>query len=497
MGNPRPTADFAATASVSGAHQNTLGRRDLLSGAALTALLTSFAGEARAAQADATSLEKKLVQRITFGMNAAELALVDQLGYDAYLEYHLDHLKIDDSAMDALLAPFLTLQMPAPELFKSTTTISELTYARVLRAIFSKRQLYERVVDFWTDHFNIYILDGDVRYMKPVDDREVVRANALGTFPNMLRASAHSPSMLLYLDNNTNVRTGPNENYARELLELHSLGVDGGYVQADVQEVARCFTGWTFYPRTNTLLRGTFRYNHNVHDTGAKYVLGQSIPAGGGQSDGETVLNILAAHPSTASFIAKKLIAHFWGPYAPQSLVDSVASAYSATNGDIKQMLRTILSQQSLAQAPTKFKRPMHLAASMIRAFEPTVTSVASLSNTHLAGAGHVPFRWIPPDGYPDTEEYWSGLVLGRWNLGFSMLSGQVGGVSSTLSSLTGGATTATAIVDRINARVYAGDMPAKLRQLLVDYMLPNPVTSIRVRDAYGLAMAAAGFQYC
>src|SRR5215217_2935887 len=238
--------------------------------------------------------------------------------------------------------------------------IDELQASRILRAVYSERQLQEVMVDFWTNHFNVFAGKGADRWLLPAYDRDTIRPNALSKFSTLLQATAQSPAMLFYLDNFQSVspnanprggalqrlrpeqpqrqRRGINENYARELMELHTLGVDGGYTQKDVQEIARCFTGWTiFQPRggaaaVNAMMGeagrrnpGTFFFNARAHDDGEKTVLGHKIPAGGGIKDGLTVLDILAHHSSTAKFIATKLVRHFVSDTPPQSLIDGVA----------------------------------------------------------------------------------------------------------------------------------------------------------------------------
>src|SRR5689334_23928845 len=256
----------------------------------------------------------------------------------------------------------------------------ELQASRILRAVYSERQLQEVMVDFWTNHFNIFAGKGADRWLLPAWDRDTIRPNALGKFSTLLQATAQSPAMLFYLDNFQSVspnanqgrgglfqqlrqqqqqpqRQGINENYARELMELHTLGVDGGYTQKDVQEVARCFTGWTIFQprggaaaiaaimprdgernarREDAMRRtaGTFFFNQRAHDDGEKLVLGHKIPSGGGMKDGLMVLDILAHHPSTAKFIATKLVRHFVSDNPPPALVDRVAATYKKTDGD-------------------------------------------------------------------------------------------------------------------------------------------------------------------
>ena len=264
--------------------------------------------------------------------------------------------------------------------------MAELQASRILRAVYSERQLQEVMVDFWTNHFNVFAGKGADRWLLPAYDRDTIRPHAMGKFSTLLQATAQSPAMLFYLDNFQSVspnanwqaaarcecwsaaiamdrdeqppqpqrqRRGINENYARELMELHTLGVDGGYTQKDVQEVARCFTGWTiFQPRggaaaVNAMMgeagrrnAGKFFFNARTHDDGEKIVLGHKIPAGGGIKDGLMVLDILARHPSTAKFIATKLVRHFVADNPPPALVDRVAATFTKTDGDIRETLQ-------------------------------------------------------------------------------------------------------------------------------------------------------------
>ena len=239
------------------------------------------------------------------------------------------------------------------------------------RQMFSQRQLYEVMVEFWSDHFNIHLVNGLGPTLKPEDDRQVIRAHALGNFRDLLHASAKSPSMLFYLDNFFNLASAPNENYARELMELHTLGVDGGYTENDVKEVARCFTGWSIrFPGDTSGDYGTFVFLPAVHDNNAKVVLQNSITAGGGQSDGEQVLDILAAHPSTAQFIATKLCRRFISDTRTQPVIDAVAAAFTQSGGDIKTTLRALFATDAFRNtADLKFTRPAeYLSATGARA---------------------------------------------------------------------------------------------------------------------------------
>jgi len=273
-----------------------------------------------------------LVHRITQGFSLAEYERARTLGFDGYLEEQLDHLSIDDSEMEALRPRFPVLDMSPKEVYFTYSDRVYLTH-RYLKSAFvayatnSRRQLFERMCELWTDHF-IDHNKGLEWALLPEHVTTVIRPHALGSFPDMLKASAFSGAMLYYLDNWLNVRSAPQENYARELLELHTLGVHGGYNETDVDEVARCFTGWTLSGDVSSpdWLRGVF--DHTQHTHGPKLVLGHVIGGAppvarrgesGSRNDAQDVLDIVAAHPSTAAFLAKKLVGWFLTPSPPRA----------------------------------------------------------------------------------------------------------------------------------------------------------------------------------
>jgi len=479
-------------AALVGAHRS---RRDLLLRGAFAAAAANLATRSSAQLSETYSSELKLVNRITYGMNAWELGLVQKYGYYGYLEYHLNHMAIDDQAMDLLLSsyPSIFVDPYNLNLTYSATAVNDLIDATIMRSIFSKRQLFEKMVEFWTDHFCVDV--NKITLLKTKDDRDL-RQYALGTFPQLLNASAHSPAMLVYLDNNASTAANPNQNYARELLELHTLGVDGGYTQQDVIEAARCFSGWTWYNNSSQTNYGTFRFDPARHDNGAKTVLGVNIPAGGGQQDGETVLGILANHPSTANFIAWKMSKWLLTHEPSPTVVASVAAVYTQTGGDIKSMIREILRQDQIEAAALKFKRPYHLMCSILRGYNASISSPVTLRNVQLPLMGHKPFNWSPPDGYPDTVEYWSGLLLPRWNFAFSLLNGNISGSSVDTTTLLQGAVQAAPIAAKISELLYAKFMPQIEVTDLVNYLLPNNPSTTKIRDAFALACAAPTFQW-
>ena len=464
------------------------------------------AGLAQSAKAGGTTVRKtkivrsqRLIQRATMGWTRSEQQLMDQLGYRGWLDRQLALESIDDGGLEEALDRALpSLAMTPAEILSNYENdpgqpLIELILAAIYRALYSPRQLYERMVIFWTDHFNIHIFSDLAFFLKPTDDREVVRAHALGSFPELLSASAHSPAMLSYLTNDSNVRGAPNENYARELMELHTLGVDNGYTERDVKEVARCFTGWVFYgPRAGSRA-GRFVFNAEAHDDGEKRVLGRTIPAGGGIGDGERVLEILATHPNTARFIAEKLLRYFWRYDPKRSAVNGVANTYMATGGDIKSMLRGVLQKDRVAAARPKLKRPLHLMVSAMRALGAELRNPSYLVE-QLFLTGHLPFDWAPPDGYPDSEGYWSGLVLPRWNFASTFLGRERSGIRTDLS-LFDPSFSAQRLVATIDVALFNGTMSEKTSDQLTGFLEAGKINRHRIRDAIGLAVASPQFQ--
>jgi uncharacterized protein (DUF1800 family) len=348
--------------------------------------------------------------------------------------------------------------------------IVELAQQKVLRAIYSERQLQEVLTDFWFNHFNVDARKGRDRFLLTEYERETIRPHVLGKFRELLEATAKSPAMLFYLDNwlsaapgtvvggadrqppspfrpgrrfgrppsptpgaplGKNAARGLNENYGRELMELHTLGVDGGYTQKDVTEVARAFTGWTI---DNPRRGGGFTFNPRLHDAGEKVLLGHVIKAGGGESDGEQVLDILAREPATARVIATKLARRFVSDTPPPALVDRAAARFRATDGDLREVTRTILTAPEFLAPESyraKVKTPFEFVVSAARAIGADVQEALPLVR-QLQQLGMPLYQCQPPTGYKDTADAWvnTGALVGRMNFALTLAGNKLRGVS-------------------------------------------------------------------
>ncbi len=502
-----------------------------------------------------------VLNRIGFGPAPGDVQRVGQMGVERYIEQQLHPEKLPDDAMRDRLAGFTTLKLsseqiasryytplqmarreiqrqqgdkikqdanggldladlPAAERQKMTElrrgqqqVTDELMQQKLLRAVYSDHQLEEQLVDFWFNHFNVFVGKGPERVYLTEYERDVIRSHVFGKFRDLLGATAHSPAMLFYLDNwqssdpNADMKPngnrpfgarppigfgprprpnfgrpmpfpapaqgqagqqaqqqkrnkpGLNENYARELMELHTLGVNGGYTQQDVIEVAKCFTGWTIdKPQQG----GAYRFDDRRHVPGPKLVLGRKIDEGGDR-DGEKVLDILAKHPSTAKFIATKLVRKFVSDEPPAELIDRVAKTFQDTDGDLREVMRTILTSPELfspAATRAKVKTPFEFVASALRATGAQVEDGQALVN-NLRQMGMPLYGAQPPTGYVDHAETWvnTGALLNRMNFAMALVNNRVRGVTVDLARLTG-----------------ATDIDAT-RQALVTNMLTNEMS--------------------
>lgn len=377
----------------------------------------------------------RLLDRAGFGPRPGDVAMVQAKGMAAWLDEQLSPDDSESPRLNVQLARLDVWQQDDMDLLDlhREDVVRQLNQAALLRAVYGKWQVKERMAAFWADHFNIYSQKELAAFGLGNYEHDVVRKHALGKFSEVLRSVAHSPVMLAYLDNQENRRGVANENYARELLELHTLGVHGGYSQKDVQEVARCFTGWTIEDRMFRH-KGAFRFDPDRHDTGAKVVLGHHIPAGGGQDDAEKVLDIVANHPAAADFICGKLCRHFLGD-SNHPMKRSMAATFLASGGDVKSVVRPMFLSPELLEGPAVAKRPFDFVASALRATAADTDCGAAVQE-HLGKMGQTLYAWPMPDGYPDRASAWTGSLLARWNFALALAHDKIGGTSVDLDDL-------------------------------------------------------------
>ena len=475
-----------------------------------------------------------VLSRLTYGARPGDPERVRAIGVSAWIDRQLRPRTIDDAATERALAELTTLQMPITALLREyprpdaklraqlasgemsrqemmerypvekrpVRIADELRAAKVVRAMTSERQLEEVMVEFWFNHFNVFAGKGDVRWYVSAYEREAIRPYALAKFPDLVRATAYHPAMLFYLDNwlsarpdfrvpagpNRGRRGGLNENYARELMELHTLGVDGGYTQKDVTEVARAFTGWTIdRPQTD----GHFVFRPIMHDTGEKIVLGQRIPAGGGREDGERVIEILTRHPATARFIATKLVRRFVSDTPPPALVARVAGSYLSTGGDIPAMLRTIFESPEFWSEDAyraKIKKPFEFVASAVRALGGTTDAQGAMALARAsAEIGEPLYQAQPPTGYADRADVWvnAGALLARMNFALGLVSGRYPRVSVELAPLVAGADprSPAAVLDRLLGVIVADQAAPETRAVLMAQLTDPQITRLSPDD--------------
>lgn len=466
-----------------------LTRRKFLTAAGCCGLAWGLQGKARAIEVSEINnpvLARRVLNRCTFGARPGDLDKILAMGVESWVGAQLKPEKLDDGPCHQRIRRLETLQCPVGELFeyKEAFLWKELATGKLLSAVYSERQLFEVMVDFWTDHFNIDISKGDCPWLKTADDREVIRKHALGSFPAMLRASALGPAMLWYLDGRTNRRRtpeeAPNENYARELLELHTLGVRGGYTQQDVMEAARCLTGWTV--RTDTWFgKGTVEFIAHRHDDGPKRIMDQEIPAGLGEGDVERLLEIVTSQPATAIHLARKLCNRFIGLDAPEETVTTVAEAFVRSRGDIPSALIALFRSPAFQrESAPKFKRPFNFLVSALRATAADIHQPDALLD-YLARMGQSPFQYPTPDGYPEEAEPWFGSMLWRWHFVYALSRNEVPGVT----------------VDWKGLLETAGGEAALIAGVLGRSPDPGELQMARTGGAPGLVLASPTFQGC
>ncbi len=476
-----------------------------------------------------------VLNRLAYGPRPGDVDRVRQIGLVRWIDQQLEPPRLPDPAMGARLAALKTVGLSSHELLKGyelppaarrelarrrgemendregekrdarrafmqkyagqmegspRQVLAELQEAKVLRAVYGERQLDEVLVDFWLNHFNVFAQKGPEKFLLGEFERQVLRPHAWGKFEDLLLATAESPAMLFYLDNwlsadptakpprprmrrrpegaGQGQKRGLNENYAREIMELHTLGVDGGYTQRDVTEVARCFTGWTIKGLREE--RPEFHFEPRLHDPGDKVVLGQTIK-GGGQDEGRKVIHLLASHPRTARFVSTKLVRKLVADDPPAGLVDRATEAFRKTDGDIREVVRTIVTGPEFVGPDyrnVKIKTPLEFVVSAVRASGASVADAAALAQ-RVGVMGMPLYMQQPPTGYKDTAEAWvstSGL-LARLNFALDLAGGRVQGVSVDPSKLAPGAADGPALATALATRLVPQGLSASTRKTI------------------------------
>ncbi len=464
---------------------------------------TAFQPASQTARTDV----QHVIDRLTFGPTDELIKHVEAIGVEAFIEEQLNPEALDMGALNRFANNFPDINSNAAEILAKYENLAGQVYRQLagyllVQAIYSPRQLYERMVHFWTDHFSIFASNGILIALKMDDDRDVIRQHAMGKFRDLLGASAHSPAMLNYLDNALSTKEAPNENYARELMELHTLGIDGGYTEFDVKEVARAFTGWSITRPRQTQGKLQFTYYPQAHAEGDKTVLGQLI-ASNGELEGEQILDIIARHPSTANFVCTKLVRRFVSDNPPPEIVAACAATFLQTDGDIKSVLRTMFSHEQFWSAEPKFKRPIEYTISVLRGLNYEITDGNQFFQTAsyvLENLGHVPFRRSTPDGYPDEQADWVDNQLMRWNIALACAHGDVPGAQGSLLPILEANNIeleAEPILVFMAELLYGRTLTEAERQILTEYVNTAPGETVEVlQDALALLVAAPAFQY-
>jgi len=423
-------------------------------------LMTGFRGDSKL-----TERERALhvLNRLAFGARPGDVDKILKDGIDTWINQQLHPESISDRAVEARLQNMPTLRLSNGEIMeeyykplvearrmkkaddqadtaelraareKGREVVEDLVAQRIIRAAESDRQLNEVMVDFWFNHFNVFIGKGQDRFMLTSYERDTIRPYIWGRFEDLLMATAKSPAMLFYLDNERSRAGNLNENYAREIMELHTLGVDGGYTQKDVTELARVFTGWSIDPRT-----GTFFFRPRMHDTGEKSVLGVNFPAGGGIEEGERMIHILAHHPATAHHIALQLCQRLVSDDPPKALVDRVAKKFLRSDGDLRQTVKAVIDSPEFwdpKQFRAKVKPPFEYVISAVRAVNATIDNPLPIARA-LQQIGEPLYGSQPPTGYSAKSEVWvnSGALMNRINFAVALSNNQLPGVRASVS---------------------------------------------------------------
>ncbi len=466
------------------------------------------------------------LNRLAFGARPGDVDRVVSMGVDAWIDQQLHPEAIPDRAVESRLQEFPTLKMSDAEIIEkyyrpivearrdlkqgqdesemdpkqraemqmlrrnAMEVVGDLVSQRIIRAAESDRQLNEVMVDFWFNHFNVFAGKAIDRFMLTSYERDVIRPHIWGKFEDLLLATAKSPAMLFYLDNARSRRGAINENYAREIMELHTLGVEGGYTQEDVTELARVFTGWSIaVPRQG----GGFVFRKLVHDDGGKSVLGVKLRAGGGMEEGEKMIHILAHHPATAHHIAYQLCQRLVADEPPKPLVDRVAKRFLDTDGDLRQTVKAVIDSPEFWNPNVyraKVKSPFEYAVSAVRAIDGQIVDARPLAR-ELQKVGEPLYGAQPPTGYSDRADAWvnTGALLNRLNFALALAANKMPGVRSDVVSLI--PANSDRPVDALARTLTGGDLSDQTRETIRARVVDNT----QVPMIAGLILGSPEFQ--
>jgi uncharacterized protein (DUF1800 family) len=494
----------------------TIDRRSFMRIAALTACAVStsacypdfrIAKQDRGGLKDIRSLtdyDRRVLDRICYGVSTLEAKRVAEIGLHGWIEEQLSPDEIPEVDLHWRMRNLEVLDKDADAIegaYKRGEVIEQLRRGTLLRQIYSRRQIYEMMVEFWSDHFNISVEKGPGWVLKIVDDRDVIRRHSFGSFHDLLSASAHSPAMLVYLDNQANDKHAPNENYARELLELHTLGIDGGYNQGDIGDLARCLTGWTVKEH---FWRGRFDFDEDRHDYGSKELLGMRIePAG--KEEVERILAYLARDTATGRHLSIKILRRFMcddPEHETPEWVGRLEQVFTLTRGNINAMLRKLLFDGILkdpSMLGKKVKRPVDFIVSALRITSADSDGGVALQR-FLDRMGQPTFAWPTPDGPPDQAANWSTNFAPRWAFSLRLMAGLIEGSKPSVltSGWQGSSASAQEVLQTASAYLLGDALPEHVSLGLIKAM--GEVSTLnqgeRTRAVLAGLLASPAFQY-
>lgn len=441
-----------------------------------------------------TDTKKKLLRRATFGARPSDLAEIEALGYNGYLEKQLNFEAIDDSASDAEVSSACPLMGQSAAQLNAINNprwlpLTQFTEAMILRCANSKRQLYYRMAEFWLDHF--YVTVPAIKESTFMDyGRNLVMSDSLSSFRTLLRKSANHGAMMVYLDNEHSSGNMLNVNYARELLELHTVGVEGGYTEADIYEVARIMTGWSVYKDADFgPQKEVFRFQPGWKVPGSRTVMGRTFTESG-KAQGDALLDWLAAHPATIRYITDKLCEYFLGHNVTPQILQAVGNVWGA-EGDIKAVMRIILSEQNIARSRPIYKRPFYLMVGAYRQTETRLTN-AGFFIGYLKTLGQDYSQHIQPDGFPNGFSNWAGAIVMRFHVLARASAGHGGWGIDDFRAEYQALPDDAARMSFINEKFFLGELPVSDQIWIRRYMKRG----VRARETLTIALSSPSYQW-